>query len=492
MISVLYAPLFSAVFEDGQTKHVGLMKLLEEAHHVSELKANSCTGKLALLRLCIAFLSEAYEPQYIEDRADIFGACKFDTEILQAYVMRCEKEGQRFLLDDKDFPFMQAAYDPTVDAKAEKPVAKIFFDLPGGNNHVHCDHRYEDVHAVDTQDAFEAMLETYLFCPAGLSGSSNVNNTPPVYALIHGRNLFETLVLNMVSEDELGTIPYGIGESAWRRGEIIIPGTKIAEMSLIKALTWQPRRLTLHWDEDNKIRRINLQNGLNFQGNGLWQDPHAIYRLNRDGSTSSIKPELGRELWRDAGALIYGDKKTLGTIPLQNVENVWFDIPTVLDVELIGMITNQEAILGRVNERLRLPTALIVNEQMAQEFRSALDRTEEMYKALDSAVKWQFCNPSNKKKLSVIARQAGETFLHSIHDYLFGEYMDNLTNGTPFTIRQEKYMDEIWRVLYREVLKDIVDRTGSDVSTLKCQNAVRAKVRKDYLKLTGRERVSNG
>ena len=59
-------------------------------------------------------------------------------------------------------------------------------------------------------------------------------------------------------------VPYGEDETAWKRCDVIIPGVKAAEMSLIKALTWQPRRLLLKWEEDGMVRKVFLQNGLNF------------------------------------------------------------------------------------------------------------------------------------------------------------------------------------------------------------------------------------
>lgn len=482
MISVLHSPLFTAVFPDGHSERVGLLELLTNAHLIADIKANSCTGKLALLRLCIAFLSDVYRPADLNERAELLDSGAFDANRLLDYVAKCEASGASFDLDDEKRPFMQAAYDARIDAKSEKPVAKILFDCPGGNNHIHLDHRYEDAHEVDTQTAFEAMLETYLFCPAGLSGASNVNNTPPVYAIIHGPNLFETLVLNMVSADEIINIPYGEDEVMWLRNEPVVPGAKTAEMSFLKALTWQPRRLTLHWDTDGMVRRIHLQNGFNFQGNGLWKDPHVVFRKNKDGEWFSVKPELGRELWRDVGTLISG-KGVRSTVPIQNIQSIMMDLPSVLDVELIGMISNQEAILGRASERLRLPVQLFSGEDLAYEFRMALSLSEAMNRALENAVKQEFCHAQDKKKKSVIAQQASETFLHEMQGVLFGEYLNALLEGGPFSERSQRYLESMWSVLDQSVLADIIERTGSDVASLKHQNAVRDRVRREYNKL---------
>lgn len=490
MISVLYDPLISAVDMKGQVKRYGLLELLIHANQLTDIKANSCTGKLALLRLCMAFLIDAYPMESILDRSEMMNAGCFDRDLLIEYVKRCEESGACFLLDDVAYPFMQASYDSELDKKAEKSVCKIMFDRASGNNHIHIDHRYENQHEVDTATVFEAMLETYLFCPAGLSGASNVNNTPPVYAILHGKNLFETLVLNMVSQDEISDIPYGEGEIAWCRREKVIPDTKAIEMSLLKALTWQPRRLTLKWDEDGLIRRLYCQNGLNFQGNGLWKDPHVLYRQNKDGDLVSIKPELGRELWRDAGALMRGGRTGRTTIPILNIEDVeWPDRPAILDIEMVGLITNNEAILGRVDERLKLPGILFKDDDKADEFYRALEKCERMYRSVDQAVKWQFCHPGDKKKRSAIAQQAGEAFLHGMRSVLFNDYLHWLDEDDEISQCSARYMDAMWEVLDRAVLKNIVEHTGSDVPSIIRQNAVRGKVRKDFKEIWERSEV---
>jgi len=480
VISVLYAPLFTAIYDEGREKRLGLMDLLTDAHHITELKANSCTGKLALLRFCMAFLSDAYQLEKLYQRVDLLDRGCFDKNLLLDYVHRCEQAGTCFNLDDGEKPFMQAGYDVALDAKALKPVAKIMFDRPGGNNHIHLDHRREDEHTLDTAHAFETMLETYLFCPAGLSGASGVNNTPPVYALIHGNNLFETLVFNMVSRKEIGAIPYGHGEVAWRRSETVIPGTKTMEMSLLKALTWQPRRLTLCWDEDGMLRHLYLQNGFNFQGNGLWLDPLVIYRQTKDGMQVSVKPELGRELWRDAGNLVKGVQGIRSTVPLENIHEVLSRPSGELDVEMVGLVTNQEAVLGRVNERLKLPAVLFEDPGKASEFKGALDICETMYRELDKSVKWQFCHLGDKKKRSDVAQQAGEVFLHAMRTVLFTHYLLWLQENLDFRERAQRYFDAMWAVLNEQVLKGVIERTGDDVPSIKRQNAVSGKIRKEY------------
>ena len=492
MINILHAPLFTAVERDGGTKQLGLLDLLAEAHLFVDLKAASCTGKFALIRLCIAFLSDAYCLKEIDERRDLLEAGCFDRSVLERYVAACETNGTCFALDDRERPFMQAAYDANLDADAVKPVANILFDAPSGNNHIHLDHRHEDEHEIDAACAFESLLEIYMFCTSMSQGyPSGVNNAPPLYALLHGQNFFETLVLNMLSEEEMDTdnIPYGWNETAWCLHETIIPRKSEINMSLLKALTWQPRRLTIIWDEDAKVRSIFFQQGLDFRGNELWKDPHTIYiKTNKDTWTTK-QPNLGRELWRDSGLLLCNNASIRSTIPIINASDVWDNRPAYLDIELIGMATDQGTILGRVNERLKMPRELFENESTAFEFRWILEKVELMYRALTKDVVWQFCHASDKKKKSSVAEQAGEIYLHAIRETVFGSYIKELLTDTSPSDRHAHFMDNVWKAL-DEALSDAVETTGDDVPTMKRQNAVRAKVRKDYMALR-KELLSN-
>lgn len=106
MINILHAPLFTAVKNDGGIEQLGLLDLLTEAHRFNDLKANSCTGKFALIRLCIAFLADAYRLRDMYDRSDLLESGRFDRDKLEQYVAACEAKGACFLLDGEKKPFI--------------------------------------------------------------------------------------------------------------------------------------------------------------------------------------------------------------------------------------------------------------------------------------------------------------------------------------------------------------------------------------------------
>lgn len=472
MISVLYDPVIRVKKMYGSIMNVGILELLMDAHKFKDIVSRTPTGKCAIMRLLIAILTGVYMPRTTKDRRKLFEQGAFDGKAIVEYIERCEKNGSRFLLDDEVHPFMQSAYDPALDAKAKKPVAKLLLDLPSGNAHIHLNHQGQDDREVDARTAFEALLETCLFCPAGLTGPSNVNNTPPVFAFVIGQNLFETLVLNMVSKQECGNIPMGFGEAAWETDEVVEPRKSCVDMSLMRALTWRPRRVRLIFDEDGMVREMYYQPGLDFRGNGLWLDPHVPYKKTKDGTLSSLKPEFGRQLWRDMGILTAANiEKLRSTIPIMNAEDVWEDCPGLLDVETTGLITSNEALLGWTHERLSLPVALLRDAAKSEEFRGMLKTVEDVRYSLSKNIQKEFSE--------FVSRQASDYFLQLMRQALLAKLVPVLIEQDAFgdeaIQRQKDFFDEL-KLALMKTISSIVEKCGNDVKAITAQNAVRASV----------------
>ena len=73
-----------------------------------------------------------------------------------------------------------------------------------------------------------------------------------------------------------------------------------------------------------------------------------------------------------------------------------------------------------------------------------------------------------------------------MREVLFGSYLRWLQEPTAFKERAQKYFSAMWEVLDGPVLKDVIEQTGNDVQSIKMQNAVRGKVRKEYVKIRER------
>lgn len=480
MISILNDGLFRAEMPDGTRRMVGLRELLEQAHAITDLCGRSATGRLALLRLCVAFLEDVYAPRRTEDRSRLLAEGRFDGRRIDAYIEACESLGRVFLLDDDRHPFMQAAYDPEMDGKAERPAAAVFMDIPSGNAHIHTDHRRMEEVVADAPDALEGMLETYMFCPSGVQGyPSAVNNVNPVYCVVRGRNLFETLVLNMAAAEELADqVPFGEGMVPWRTGAPVLPREAASTVSFLEAFTWQPRRLTLAFDDDGRVRRVYLQQGRNFTGDGRWRDPWAAYRRHRDGTLASLKPELGRQLWRDADKILAGPG--IAPVPIANAKKVWRSIPNgALSVEMTGVIASQASILGVAHETIHIPEALLEDEASPDGgsrldcFRAWFDITEEMYSVLMRTIAGDYDQKT--------AHLVGESFLRRMREAIFGTSLGQLVSQAgPVGEEDGKairaaFGESLWRAL-KESLRDVMENSGASVRNIRRQNEIEAKV----------------
>jgi len=455
----------------GREAMCGIREIFLRAHEIRDVKAYSDQARCALLRLLMAFLMDFQGLERRNDRADLLDAGRFDGRLLDEYITACERNGPAFGLFDPVRPFMQCAYEEKPDERAEKPVAALIPEFASGNNHIFFQHGGEEGRALTPSQALQGMLVTYLFCTAGAQGfPSGVNNTPPVYALIEGGNLFETLVLNSLSrrECEVQKIPYGLGEVPWRSGEAVVPKKLFQNVSLLQALTWRPRRLALALNPaTGLVDRVFLQQGHNFTGNELWRDPHVPRFKKKDESYANLKPELGRALWRDAGTLVCDDSNTMPAAVAAASDILGRRWLGQVELSLTGIVTNQASILGATCERLSIPLKLLKDPACARRFSLDLAFCEGAQRVLSRAI--------SAGSTQDAARQAQEIFLGRVHDFLFGAYLAEIEseeNAQERLLELLKSLDEVVLAGLRAALDQVVELSGSDTAALIRQAAI--------------------
>lgn len=472
--SVLNEPVFPVIWNDGKRKDVGLRDAFLYAHEIRDIQGDNPLERYALLRLLIAFSMDMLHPKNSYARRALLDKQRFDPGTLEAYISECESAGPRFDLFDSNHPFLQTKYDEIVDKKAEKSVAVIIHSLPSGNNHIFIDHRKEDSQSVSYSKAFRALVASYLFCVSGTAGPSSVNNTPPLYTIVVGDNLFETIIINMLSEQEVRPLPYGIGEVPWRNYPDVIPKQKIATVSLLEGLTWMPRRILLIPEEDNSVHRVICQAGLDFQGNDLWNDPHVPRFKKKDGTYGTVKPELGRALWRDVGTLLYDHNSAVIRQPqiLRCLLNIFDEdeIPIWIKIRAVGLITNQAAYTHWYESELSLPSQLLHIEESASIFRSDVAMVEAVQDNI-------FCNvqkyvdlprPESDSKEHEIASQCQQYFLQLAYELLFGPAIDGILKGSNEKEHVEKFCDDL-KKLITATMNRVLYISGFDTRSIQRQ-----------------------
>ena len=103
-------------YSNGMIDELGIMECLEKAHQIKSISNSKQYEKIAILRLLVAFVSDAYELKRSNDRKALFDSGIFDMDILQDYVDKSIREhGASFDLFDGNRPFMSYSFDPEID-----------------------------------------------------------------------------------------------------------------------------------------------------------------------------------------------------------------------------------------------------------------------------------------------------------------------------------------------------------------------------------------
>lgn len=181
-----------------------------------------------------------------------------------------------------------------------------------------------------------------------------------------------------------------------------------------------PRKITLLPDPDGLVGNVCYQQGLNFKGNDLWVDPHVPQIRKKDGALTTIKPELGRAMWRDVGTLLYDENMKWVRQPLviRLLDHVIPELPPVIRIREAGLVTNQAQYVDRMEDELSLPGKLMKDEWAADLIREDLRLVEQMQHWLHKCVEDQM-----EKDL---ADQAAAAFLGKAHDEVFGRTMQEV------------------------------------------------------------------
>ena len=462
-------------------RHVSLLSCLEHAHQLQRISCSTPLETYATYRFLCAFVMDAFRLPHYDARMALLERGCFDMEIIRAYIRRCESEGVSFDLFDQSRPFLQASYDPAYDQET-KPAALIDLQTPSGNNHIFFEHQWADDHSLTPAKAMLCLLASYLFCTATVQGyPSSVNNAPCLYVLIHGDNLFETLVLSTISIKEAGNLPYGL--PAWRDKRPVIPKESYASVTLLEGTTWQPRRIRLLAPDSGRICRLYYMQGKNFKGNSLWRDPHVPYKLNKDGTYTSIKPAGGRSLWRDLGAMAASRENRFGRQP--QIVAHYPPERGICRMSIVGLIIEKRAsLVDTLHEEMLVPGEVLHDEEKGDLLHIDLEYVE--------AVSERIRRATGKQIPASLAEDLQNRYFAAIRAYLFGEYFDKLracASDADYLSLMEEVDGAVFAAL-QEVFRALSLRLGHDARNIILQSNIQKQIYNGYRKL--RKERNNG
>ncbi|MFI9116976.1 type I-E CRISPR-associated protein Cse1/CasA [Streptomyces venezuelae] len=244
---------------DGAQRELSLREVFDQAGRVRRIVGDLPTQEFALLRLLLAIAHDALDgPKDIEHWSRLWD----DPRCFDRVAGYLDTHRGRFDLLDPQAPFFQTAGLRTAKDEVSS-LNRIVADVPNGEPFfsarlpavdrlgfaeaarwvVHA-HAY-DTSGIKSGVVGDARAKGGKVYPLGVGWAGNLGGV-----FVEGRNLRETLLLNLVAAVTSGLTFKAEDRPAWRREPSGPGGAERVPTGVRDLYTWQSRRLRLHADAD--------------------------------------------------------------------------------------------------------------------------------------------------------------------------------------------------------------------------------------------------
>lgn len=402
-------PWIPCRFDDGTTRELGIQEALLRAREVTELSGDVPTQVFAVMRLLIAFLSRATQGPSDEYAWRDLWRDGPSVEVIATYGDRFR---HRFELLHPEYPFMQVATLQT--AKGEfSPLSKIIADVPDGHQFF-TTRGGEGLSSLTPAEAARWLLNTHAFDPSGIKsgaigdarvkggkgypiGTGWAGNLGGLF--VEGKNLWETLLLNLIPLETNWVTRVGDDSPVWEREQQDAAPTGLVPTGPVSLYTWQSRRIRLI-EKDGVITSVLVANGdplEPFNKNHL--EPMTAWRRStpqqrKHDVAIAYMPRThtpGRALWRGLSAILptaasaYSADDGQDNVTALVVQWASYILDTMSDsshvqIRAIGIEygSNNSVISEIIDDRLNVPLAVLseVDPRLVPIVLRAVDRTE--------------------------------------------------------------------------------------------------------------------
>lgn len=389
------------VIHNAEQSELNLKDVLYMAHEITAISDPLPTVEFGLYRLLIALAIDTHQFQNIDALEDILNVGSFDKQIIDNYF---EEYKDRFDLFDPEHPFLQTS---CMENQPNKPLSGLLAGIPSGTNTTHFHHFVDEDFAVSPAVGARLLTEIAPFMTAGGSGlSPSINGAPPWYVLINGKNLFETILFNCYVGDAGALGATGDAPPAWRNPIAPKAGNRMTKTSLLEALTWRPRLIQFVPSDAGTcsvsgktsptlIKTMKFRAGASCGFS--WTDPNVPYKISAS-STTPLRPEEAREIWRDTGPLALLNENTYSS----KESKIEFRRPRILDqfqklfkynneiqltITVYGMRTDKMKVFEWQREVLVLPKKVAFHSEYAKFAQNTMDDAASVEYALKKALK---------------------------------------------------------------------------------------------------------
>ncbi len=369
---------------DGESEELGILQTLARAHELREISHASPLQEYSLYRFLGIFLMDALRPKKKSSIRSFLRDGKFDMEQISRYIAVCQSEGVSFDLFDEKRPFLQSVFSDGEKSRI-KPVSKLDCTIPRETSHTHFDHRDIKEIVFSPAEALRLLLASYTFCVADGSGYYyNVYGAPPLFGVIKGSNLFETLISCLLPLDSIG-ICFDKPPVFWRSITPVESKKLVGQVSWLQGMQFPARKVQLIPNSLGLVSQIYFFSGEKFENPDSWHDPYVSYTTS-SGDLSPLLPVKEDALWRNICDII--------DIPNQHASKLLLNYQTIhgseetVTLTLYGVLAKKgEATYYSVcRYDLSLPLKLS-NPTEVDLLKSSIAGTQRLLNALSYAIK---------------------------------------------------------------------------------------------------------
>lgn len=410
-----HEPWIPVALPGGEATEWSLRELFTHAHEASGLAISSAVTYNAVLRYVLAIAQRAYEgPASPAAWLDIWRPQRFNGARIDKYLDRYQ---HRFDLFHDEYPFAQvqkgaSIRQPKLGGKQEatllgdlKPLMQM--EPERTDNKTLARHQRNDrAPSFSAAEAARMLLVQQAYALGGGNSYPFRRAESPLIAgysvLIDSATLFETVCLNLNEYTAIPDAPWW----EWKHGdpEPVEQGTE--PRGLTDLLTWRSRQILLAPNADGSVTRYFMQQGYKLPG-GRLVDPFMAQRQLKDERWIAMRFDEARALWRDSHALIEAERASTDESSrstrtrrpdivewrarIEEFELAGGSNATLPPLKLRVCGANKSTGGGNFAfirmEQLSIPTRLIIEPELAEVVRAALDRAERTKWALDGALK---------------------------------------------------------------------------------------------------------
>lgn len=277
---------------DGVTTPVSMVEVFADAARISGL-AGSPLEVVAITRFLLAVVHLVETPTSLEawrglwqNRADLMSRCA-------QYV---EAQGDVWDLFHDEHPFGQV---PDL-GKTVNPAHLLVYEAARKNNAVFADHSIADAPApISAAILARGLIVTNAYAGSSGGGYRSGPLAMRTVAMLSGRSLDETLLLNLLKQDH-PPAPYD-----WKRyGHPV--GLAGSSLDIVRRYLWTARRVRLLPDAgDTAAANTMLAPGDEMPEAERSEDPMVVLRKDAKGTAYvPLRLDAGRALWRSAHVLL--------------------------------------------------------------------------------------------------------------------------------------------------------------------------------------------